>query len=169
VRHGYPRRSAALGAALGIPWFSFYTSVRFCCSFKTKKGDADISYITLACNLKFEILSFFLEKATYINISTSTSTDVYSYSLLHHSKVFLPHQKIKVSYTSSSCQSEHLLAPKTAARIQDCPPPYHASRLGNSKLLATTSHAGLLANFVGASHAGFLAKFVVHCQQMRGP
>jgi hypothetical protein len=40
----------------------------------------------------------------------------------------------------------------------------HAGHLDYSNLLATTSHVGLLANFVGASHVGPLANFVVHRQ-----
>ena len=47
-----------------------------------------------------------------------------------------------------------------AAAERDHPPPNHAGHLGNTNLLATTSHAGLLANFVGAAHASLLALFV---------
>jgi hypothetical protein len=36
----------------------------------------------------------------------------------------------------------------TTAAERDHPPPNHAGHLGNANLLATTSHSGLLTNFV---------------------
>ena len=66
-----------------------------------------------------------------------------------------------MTHTSSSCQSERLLTPKTVAAERGRPPSHHAGHLGNANLLGTTSHVGLLTNSMGASHTGHLANFVV--------
>jgi hypothetical protein len=47
----------------------------------------------------------------------------------------------------------------TTGAKRDHPPSNHAGHLGNA-LLATTSHDGLLANFMRAAHAGLLTIFV---------
>jgi hypothetical protein len=69
------------------------------------------------------------------------------YKITEFQDLLVP-SKVQVPHTSSACQSERLLAPETAAAVRDCLPPNHAGQLGNSNLLATIFHAGLLANFV---------------------
>lgn len=60
---------------------------------------------------------------------------------------------------SSSCHSKTSLR-RNGRRRAGPPAANHAGHHGNANLLATTSHAGILANSVGAAHAGLLAIFV---------
>jgi hypothetical protein len=72
--------------------------------------------------------------------------------------------KLEVSHTSSGCQSERLFAPETVAAVRDCLLPNHVGQLGNSNLLATIFHAGLLANFVVTTSGRSYQTVGLHCQ-----
>jgi hypothetical protein len=53
--------------------------------------------------------------------------------------------------------------------MRDHPLRNNVGHLGNSNMMTPkTSHASLLANFVGASNDAILVNFVVHYQQIQG-